>query len=153
MSGSGSWGIYETLYLARYNDLKTGKKLDRPVVYIIDVNHGKDKLEAPVVTKRVTNDGNLRLDWKPVEGATGYWVIKRERRSSGSADGEFNLASRYHYSFIGAGTETSFLSDKQSREHLIQKTIQQMISWIHKKPPMHLLWNKSIKPLWTMIFS
>ncbi len=121
LSGSGSWGIYETLYLARYNDLKTGKKLDRPVVYIIDVNHGKDKLEAPVVTKRVTNDGNLRLDWKPVEGATGYWVIKRERRSSGSADGEFNLASRYHYSFIGAGTETSFVSDKQSREHLIQK--------------------------------
>ncbi|MSR93223.1 hypothetical protein FYJ34_02795 [Clostridiaceae bacterium 68-1-5] len=121
LSGSGTWGMYETLYLARYNDLKTGKKLDRPVVYIIDVKHGKEKLEAPVVTKRVTDDGNLRLDWKPVKGATGYWVIKQEKRLADSANGEFNLASRYHYSFIGTGTETNFISDKQSREFLNQK--------------------------------
>ncbi|MDY6038545.1 MAG: hypothetical protein SPI74_06170 [Eubacterium sp.] len=121
LSGSGSWGMYETLYLARYNDLQTGKKLDKPVVYIIDVNHDKDKLEAPVVTKRVTNDGNLRLDWKPVKGANRYWVIKREKRSEGSAYGGLNLATHYHYSFIGEGTETNFISDKQSNEFLRRK--------------------------------
>lgn len=121
LSGRGTWGMYETLYLARYNDLKTGKKLDKPVVYIIDVNHDNDKLEAPVVTKRVTNDGNLRLDWKPVEGATGYWVIKREKRSAHSSDGGLNSASRYHYSFISTGIETNFISDKKSKEFLKQK--------------------------------
>lgn len=121
LSGSGSWGMYETLYLARYNDLQTGKKLDRPVVYIIDINHDKDKLEAPVVTKRVTDDGNLRLDWKPVEGATGYWVIKRERRFTNSDGGGLNLGSRNHYFFIGTGTQTNFISDKQSKEFLRQK--------------------------------
>ncbi|RDU23610.1 transglutaminase domain-containing protein [Anaerosacchariphilus polymeriproducens] len=67
-----NWGNIETVYMATYIDLKTGKKLDKPLVRVITFQ-GEIK-ESPKLSYSVTENGLVKFQWSEVEEADEYIV-------------------------------------------------------------------------------
>lgn len=102
----GVWPAYEKLYLAQYNDLKTGKKLKKPVVHVINVKGRSSGITPPVVSKTITSDGKLNLEWNQVKDATSYHILKRTKNS----DKNVKFDQYYIYEELGKVTENNWTS-------------------------------------------
>ncbi|MGC4019543.1 MAG: transglutaminase domain-containing protein [Muricomes sp.] len=85
LSGAGNWGIYDNLYLVQYYDMETGARMEKPYIYLVKVNHPDIKLTAPQINMVMTEDGQLKLTWEPVQGASSYLVIKETLRDESYA--------------------------------------------------------------------
>lgn len=73
-----SWGVFDTLYLLQRDDENTGKKLDKPKLWVVKIDkEGRDKL-ALRVKSSLLSDGRLQLEWTDVPGAEAYSIVKRE---------------------------------------------------------------------------
>lgn len=107
LSGDGSWGIYDSLYLVQYNDMGTGKLLEKPYVYLIKVKHSGE-VASPEISMTVTDDGRLKLSWDPVEGATSYMIIKETRKI---VDEDVTKISRDRYGLLGEVETNSWFSE------------------------------------------
>lgn len=66
------WGNIGTMYLAVYVDLETGEQLDMPVVRIVTVEG--ELPDTPQLTYSFMDDGRVRFNWTPVEGAQEYFI-------------------------------------------------------------------------------
>ena len=90
ISVAGEWGLHSQYYIVQYVDLKTGEKLEKPIVTPFST---KQQVETPVVTFRADDKGNAHFSWTAIEGADRYYVVKldlTERTSStilGQTDG------------------------------------------------------------------
>lgn len=98
------WGIYDQLYLVLYNDMKTGKLLEKPLVktYIIEKQKA---LDSPIVSYEIGKNGSLHLTWTPVEGATKYYVLCMEYEPSYNKE-----ELKAHPQIVGETTQTSWSS-------------------------------------------
>lgn len=77
VTSSGRWSMLDQFYVVRYNDLKTGKLLEKPIVSTYKVTRPKGaNLKAPTVSMSFNILGGLVLDWPKVPGATEYWLVK-----------------------------------------------------------------------------
>lgn len=120
LAGEGSWGNYETLYLVQFNDLKNAGKLERPIVYVMDIQHGENTIKRPVISYTVNAQGNLLVSWEPVENASKYYVLKRydinhfydnDQDLIGDAlDNYFYYESHFEYMLLGTTTSNSWTS-------------------------------------------
>ena len=75
------WGNYGTMYLARFVDLATGEKLDKPIVSVVTF---KGELDTPDVRFTATNNGIGMFIWDAVKSAERYLILKIEVSESGS---------------------------------------------------------------------
>lgn len=73
----GVWPAYEKMYLVQYNDLKTGKKLGKPLVHIIHVKNRDSEIRPPIISNFITEDGKLLIDWEDIKDASKYHILKR----------------------------------------------------------------------------
>ncbi len=67
------WGMHEKYFIVQYVDLNSGEKLKKPIVQPFTV---KKSLAAPQVITSFDAQGNLKLRWNKVDGATGYYVAR-----------------------------------------------------------------------------
>lgn len=73
---SRTWGLLDRVYVVVYNDLNTGKQLAKPKIITYKIKQRDPKTpDAPRVNYRFTPVGALELSWKPVKGATEYWIV------------------------------------------------------------------------------
>ncbi|MGL5407063.1 MAG: transglutaminase domain-containing protein [Propionibacteriaceae bacterium] len=77
-----SWGLYNAIYVAEFNDLTTGKLLPKPKVTLVKIDHTKDALNAPNNLSAATVDGRLQLDWDSTDNAIGYLIVKQKISSN-----------------------------------------------------------------------
>lgn len=120
LAGEGSWGNYETLYLVQFNDLKKGRKLDKPIIYIMDIQHGENTVRKPVIDYTVNNQGDLQVNWEPVENASRYHVLKRYDMNhfydhykdliGDALDHYFYYESHFEYMLLGTTTSATWTS-------------------------------------------
>lgn len=69
------WNYRDTYYVVQYVDSKSGKELERPIVYPYTMNRS---LESPRVASSVDAQGHVELQWDKVDGAEKYYVVKFE---------------------------------------------------------------------------
>jgi hypothetical protein len=62
------WGYANTYYLAYFYDLKTGEKLEKPLITIFTIER---KLKSPFLKYEI-KDGSIRYYWDEVPGAKNY---------------------------------------------------------------------------------
>ncbi len=120
LAGEGSWGNYETLYLVQFNDLKKGRKLDKPIIYIMDIQHGENTVRKPVIDYTVNNQGDLQVNWEPVENASRYHVLKRYDMNhfydnykdliGDALDHYFYYELHFEYTLLGTTTSATWTS-------------------------------------------
>ncbi|WP_213280765.1 transglutaminase domain-containing protein [Cellulomonas hominis] len=70
---AGTWGLYETYYIAEYRDRATGAPLDEPRVTAFTP---ETELPTTPFAVRVDGDGVGHFSWEPVDGAEEYYVVK-----------------------------------------------------------------------------
>lgn len=96
------WGNIGKFYLVKKRDSKTGKKLKKPIVSVVNVEG--EISNAPKVKFSVNERGTAELNWDKVEGAETYAVLEltndKKRGISGFA------------SVIGATTDTKWSATK-----------------------------------------
>lgn len=115
LSGRGDvWPAYEKLYLVQYNDLKTGKKLEKPLVHVVDVKDRASSITAPNVLESFTDDGKLRLEWEPVKDAVSYRILKR----TNNPDKNAAVADYYNYEELVTVKENNWVSTPEIMEKL-----------------------------------
>ncbi|MEV7974272.1 transglutaminase domain-containing protein [Cellulomonas sp. NPDC089187] len=70
---SGSWGFAQVYYLALLVDPGTGEPVEEPQVSAFTV---RTPVAAPTLDVTVDDDGVGQVGWQPVDGATGYRVLR-----------------------------------------------------------------------------
>lgn len=99
----------------QYNDLKTGKLLEKPIVHTYIVNDKEDTIKAPLISSRITEDGFLEVSWEKVENATKYYIINNTYYINEYIPDEIQHES----SIIGETTDTKWISNEKDRENLV----------------------------------
>lgn len=99
-----NWGNLEELYLVQKLDTNTGEELETPLVTIIKVNTELNK--APKVTYSCNDNGEARISWSPVEGATDYILFTIMKTEQDGFDSYTKVFART--------TETSWTAPKDS---------------------------------------
>lgn len=120
LSSGNRWGTREILYLAQYNDLKTGKLLKKPLVHLMRIKPSGGQLARPSTTMRIGDDGNLTLSWKPVRGAAGYVIMQvgiggAEKWPNRDGDVTTTATSR---GMLASTTATSWTTGDRNRSSL-----------------------------------
>ncbi len=82
-----SWGVLNELHVVIYNDLETGKLLERPKLKTYKVNRESDEIAAPQVRYSIDEAGALNLAWDPVDGADRYMLVTLNYTSEPGPDG------------------------------------------------------------------
>ena len=69
----GTWGSRSKFWLSQKIDLKTGEKLDKPIVTVFTI---AQDLNTPTLVQGVSENGSYSLQWSEVEGADYYEVYE-----------------------------------------------------------------------------
>lgn len=83
---NAKWSYRDTYYVVQYVDSKSGKELERPIVYPYTMSRS---LDIPQVASSVNELGHVEVRWDKIEGAEKYYVVKYELGSGillGEAD-------------------------------------------------------------------
>ena len=75
ITGNSGWGLLPMYYLVQYNDLDTGKLLERPIVRRIRVSDEGFLPRPQNVEVDEENNGTFTVSWDPVEGAESYYLV------------------------------------------------------------------------------
>lgn len=111
ISNDREWGLYDMYYIAQFVDLKTGEKLEKPIVTPFST---RKEIPTPVVQVNVTANGDARFSWSPIEGATAYYIVALDKN-------DYNGSAKIIGQVDGASTE--WVSD--DKEVLVKKIVQQ----------------------------
>lgn len=106
----GVWPAYDKIYVAQYNDLKTGKKLDKILVHVVNIKDRKSQIVMPNVTETFTEDGNLRLEWQEMKDVASYRILKRTL-NNGKRNGYFDF---YNYEELASIKENAWTPDDEA---------------------------------------
>ena len=75
ITGNSGWGLLPMYYLVQYNDLDTGKLLERPIVRRIRVSDEGFLSRPQNVAVNEEDNGTFTVSWDPVEGAESYYLV------------------------------------------------------------------------------
>ena len=75
ITGNSGWGLLPMYYLVQYNDLETGKLLERPIVRRIRVSDEGFLSRPQNVAVNEEDNGTFTVSWDPVEGAESYYLV------------------------------------------------------------------------------
>lgn len=76
-----AWGTLPQYYLASNVDTATGKRLEKPVITVIQIE--AEIAQAPQLVFDQTDDGYARFSWKEVPGADGYLLFTINKNEQG----------------------------------------------------------------------
>lgn len=113
ISGVNKWGCFHTLYVVIYNDLKTGKALEKPIVKTYQIDH-ENELPAPILSYSISNLGELKLSWTEVENATKYYIIALKYSNYDGEDKKYQMWPE----LIAETTKTTWESYPDNLEEL-----------------------------------
>jgi len=73
ISNDREWGLNDTYFIAQYVDLKSGEKLEKPIVRPFST---KKEIQTPIVSFKVNEVGTPSFTWSEIEGASSYYIVK-----------------------------------------------------------------------------
>lgn len=77
-----TWGLYNHYYLVQSFDLKTGKKLDKPLVTVFTID---SPLETPIMRLDYEKDNSFTLTWDNIDNAQMYYLMRIDFDYTGKA--------------------------------------------------------------------
>lgn len=107
ISEKENWGLRKNLYVVQYNDLNTGKLLEKPIVHTYFVNDKEDKIKAPFISSKINENGYLEVTWEKVENANKYYIIYNDYYLNPLIEDEIQIQSK----IIGETTDNKWVSN------------------------------------------